>query len=186
MSWCGFLAERKTLLMTSARAAVLDSCRKDAYTPSVKRQEASVNETNLPALPCACANLRRAARAVTRLYNQALRSDGIEITQFTLLMALNLTGETSQGALGELLALDSTTLTRTLRLLKKKRWVQIREGTDRRQRLLSLTATGRDKLHHAMPRWVHAQTALQEVLGPEAFGQIGGLSAQAATISLAR
>ena len=136
-------------------------------------------------LPCACANLRRASRAVTRLYNQALRGDGIEITQFTLLMALNLTGETSQGALGELLALDSTTLTRTLRLLKRRRWVQIRQGTDRRQRLMSLTATGREKLHDATPSWTKAQAALEDALGTEAFGRLGGLSAQAATISTA-
>jgi DNA-binding MarR family transcriptional regulator len=123
---------------------------------------------------------------VTRLYNQALRSDGIEITQFTLLMALDLTGETSQGGLGELLALDSTTLTRTLRLLKRKRWVQIRQGADRRQRLLSLTASGKDKLDRAMPRWTQAQAALQVVLGPEAFGRLGGLSSQVAAASLAQ
>ena len=165
--------------------AVLDSRDNDAYTSSVKRHDASVDETTLPVLPCACANLRRAARAVTRVYNQALRSDGIEITQFTLLMALNVTGETSQGGLGELLALDSTTLTRALRLLKRKSWVRIREGKDRRQRLLSLTATGRGKLDQAMPRWARAQTALKDALGPEAFGRLAGLSARAATISLA-
>lgn len=152
----------------------------------MRQVEGSGGKTNLPTLPCACANLRRAARAVTRLYNQALRSDGIEITQFTLLMTLDITGETSQGALGELLALDSTTLTRTLRLVKRKRWVQIRQGTDRRQRLLSLTVTGKDKLNQAMPRWAQAQTGLQDALGPEAFRRLGGLSAQAAAISLPR
>ena len=150
------------------------------------RHDGSAGNRALPALPCACANLRRAARAVTRLYNQALRSDGIEITQFTLLMALDLTGETSQGGLGELLALDSTTLTRTLRLLKRKRWVQIRQGADRRQRLLSLTASGKDKLDRAMPRWTQAQAALQVALGPEAFGRLGGLSSQVAAASLAQ
>jgi DNA-binding MarR family transcriptional regulator len=64
-------------------------------------------------------------------YSQALRPSGIEITQFTLLMALNLTGEASQGEVGELLALDSTTLTRTLSFLKKRRWIRAREGDDR-------------------------------------------------------
>jgi DNA-binding MarR family transcriptional regulator len=151
----------------------------------VNREDPPVTDKTLPVLPCACANLRRAARAVTRLYNQALRPDGIEITQFTLLMALNLTGETSQGALGELLALDSTTLTRMLRLLTKKRWVQIRQGTDRRQRLLSLSATGKDKLHRATSRWAQAQAVLQEALGREAFGQLGSWSAQVTAVSLA-
>jgi DNA-binding MarR family transcriptional regulator len=156
---------------------------KDAYTYIVRRETPLQIPTNLAVLPCACANLRRAARAVTRLYNQALRSDGIEITQFTLLMALNLTGETSQGALGELLALDSTTLTRTLKLTKKKHWIQIREGADRRQRLLSLTTAGRDKLRRAMPHWVQAQTILEEAMGREAFGRLGGLSAHVTAVS---
>jgi DNA-binding MarR family transcriptional regulator len=149
----------------------------------VRRETPPLIQTNLAVLPCACANLRRAARAVTRLYNQALRPNGIEITQFTLLMALNLTGETSQGALGELLALDSTTLTRTLRLTKKKHWIQIREGADRRQRLLSLTAAGRDKLRSAMPHWAQAQTILEEAMGREAFGRLGGLSAHITAVS---
>ena len=142
-------------------------------------------QTRLPTLPCACANLRRAARTVSRLYNQALRADGIEIAQFTLLLALNQTGEIPQGALGELLAIDSTTLTRTLRPLKKRRWVQIRPGDDRRQRLLSLTPTGRAKLEAATPSWVRAQTALETALGSETFRQLGGLSARVAAVSTA-
>jgi hypothetical protein len=61
----------------------------------------SKNESNAAEVPCSCANLRRAARAVTRLYNQQLQSEDIEVTQFTLLMALNDVGEISQGELGE-------------------------------------------------------------------------------------
>lgn len=147
-------------------------------------RRSTVKAPQLPALPCACANVRRAARAITRLYNRALRPAGIEITQFTLLMALDLTGETSQGALGALLAADSTTLSRVLRLLTRKRWIRIRAGTDRRQRLVSLTPAGEDKLRHVMPRWMKAQAALEERMGGEAFGQLGGLSAHIAAASL--
>jgi DNA-binding MarR family transcriptional regulator len=142
-----------------------------------------LNEASLPVLPCACANLRRAARAVTRLYNQALRPDGIEITQFTLLMALNLTGETSQGDLAELLALDSTTLTRMLSLVRKRRWVHLRPGQDRRQRLVSLTGTGREKLQQAMPRWTQVQEDLQKAIGRDTFAHLGGLLAVTAARS---
>ena len=84
-----------------------------------------------PTLPCTCANLRRAARSITRLYNHELRSEKIEITQFTLLMALERTGDISQGKLGRLLGLDSTTLTRMLKPLKKQGWIQEQEGDDR-------------------------------------------------------
>src|SRR5437667_11867038 len=81
------------------------------YMPEALKQ----NRLTLSALPCACANLRRAARAVTRLYNRELHSDGIEITQFTLMMALKHVGESAQGELGEIRALDSTSLTRMLK-----------------------------------------------------------------------
>jgi len=138
----------------------------------------------MPVLPCACANLRRAARAVTRLYNQALRPDGIEITQFTLLMALSRSGETSHGELAELLALDSTTLTRVLSVARQRHWVQIRQGQDRRQRFVTLTATGREKLRQSMPRWTRAQEDLQKAVGRDAFSHLGGLLAVTAVTAV--
>src|SRR5256885_1880264 len=100
-----------------------------------------------PMLPCTCAKLRRAARAVTRLYNRQLRSGGMEITQFTILTALDRVREISQGKLGKLLALDSTTLTRMLALLRKRGWIEEKEGEDRRFRLIRLTSAGRSEEH---------------------------------------
>ena len=127
-----------------------------------------------PLLPCTCANLRRAARAVTRLYNRELQRDGVEITQFTLLMALNQTGEIRQGELGKLLALDSTSLTRMLELLKKRGWVQAKEGEDRRLRIFSLTPAGRAKFQQALPHWKRAQDVLVKELRQEAMAQLSG------------
>src|SRR5262245_14652481 len=95
--------------------------------------------TTLPTLGCACATLRRAARAVTQLYESSLRETGFKPTQFTLLYVLSGKGEMTQGALGELLALDSTTLTRSLRPLKQSGWVASRAGADRREVHWSLT-----------------------------------------------
>jgi DNA-binding MarR family transcriptional regulator len=137
----------------------------------------------LPILPCACANLRRAARAVTRLYNQELRPEKIEITQFTILMALAQAGEISQGRLGKLLALDSTTLTRMLELLRNRGWIQEREGEDRRFRIIRLTTAGRAKLQHSVPHWKRAQDRLQSVLGEGTMGQLAGLLAQVTAMS---
>jgi hypothetical protein len=65
-------------------------------------------------LACACQNLRRLTRLVTRIYDQELRNAGIEITQFGLLTALAIVGEANQKALSAGFAMDSTTLTRTL------------------------------------------------------------------------
>ena len=134
-------------------------------------------------LPCTCANLRRAARAVTRLYNQEFRSDDIEITQFTILMALDRAGEISQGKLGKLLALDSTTLTRTLVLLRKRGWIQEKEGEDRRFRLIRLTSAARSRLQQSLPRWKKAQDRMQSALGEDTMRHLTGLLARVTVLS---
>jgi DNA-binding MarR family transcriptional regulator len=138
----------------------------------------------LPLLPCTCANLRRAARAVTRAYNRELQPHGIEITQFTLLMALNQVGEVSQGGLGEILALDSTTLTRVLKLLKNHGWVQATEGEDRRVRIFRLTKAGCDKFQRSLPHWKHAQEQLRIALGERTMRRLVGLLGEVTRISV--
>ena len=122
-------------------------------------------ESVLPPLPCACSTLRRAARAVTQLYEEELRPTGLRVTQFTLLMALAHVGEATQGDLGRALVLDSTTLTRMLKLLEQEGLVRSSPGRDRRQRHLSLTLAGKRKLEHVRPHWEKAQTRLQASLG---------------------
>lgn len=144
------------------------------------------SEVRMPTLPCACANLRRAARAVTRLYNRELRSEKIEITQFTILMALDRVGEIWQGKLGKLMALDSTTLTRMLELLKKQGWIHEREGEDRRFRIIRLTAAGRTKLHQGLPHWKRAQDRLQSTLGEEMMDQLASVVAQVTAAAAGR
>jgi len=134
----------------------------------------------LPALPCACANLRRTARAVTKMYNHELRATGLELTQFTLLMTLCVTGEITQGKLGTLLALDTTSLTRMLRLLTKHGWIGVETGEDRRQRLLRLTPLGRKKLDESRPDWERAQRRMQRGLGEAAWTEMGELLANIA------
>lgn len=116
-------------------------------------------------LPCACQNLRRATRVVTRIYDQELAKAGIEITQFGLLTALDLTGEANQKSLSAGFAMDSTTLTRTLGLMRQQGWVRVRRGKDRRARLFSLTLAGRRQLAMAQPHWQNAQRRLRNELG---------------------
>jgi DNA-binding MarR family transcriptional regulator len=110
----------------------------------------------LPPLPCACTTLRRAARAVTQLYEEELRPSKLRVTQFTLLMALERAEGVTQGKLGELLALDSTSLTRMLKLLEKQEWIRSTRGDDRRRRHLYLTPAGRRKLTMARTHWEQA------------------------------
>src|SRR5438105_15258622 len=116
-------------------------------------------------LPCACQNLRRLTRVITRIYDQELRKAGLEITQFGLLTALAATGEASQKRLSAGFAMDSTTLTRTLGLLRKQGWVQVKRGKDRRERLFSLTGAGKRQLAEAQPYWEGAEQKLRRKLG---------------------
>ena len=138
----------------------------DVYT-STMRAEALKEQpaATLFDLPCACQNLRRATRVVTRIYDQELRKAGLEITQFGLLTALAETGEANQKRLSAGFAMDSTTLTRTLGLLRKQGWVRVRRGKDRRERLFRLTQAGKRQMAEAQPYWEQAEQRLRRELG---------------------
>jgi DNA-binding MarR family transcriptional regulator len=116
-------------------------------------------------LPCACQNLRRLTRIVTRIYDREIRRAGLEITQFGLLTALAMVREANQKRLSAGFVMDSTTLTRTLSLLVKAGWVQVKRGKDRRERLFSLTRAGKRQLAEAQPYWESAEQRLRRKLG---------------------
>src|SRR5580765_3350488 len=116
-------------------------------------------------LPCACQNMRRVTRIMTRIYDQELRQAGLEATQFSLLTALAATGEANQKRLSAGFAMDSTTLTRTLGLLRRQGWVRVRHGKDRRERLFRLTKEGRQQLAMARAYWERAEERLRRELG---------------------
>jgi len=96
----------------------------------------------------------------------------LNIAQFTLLQALAHVGPITQGRLGRLLALDSTTLSRTLRPLEAKRWLRSESGTDRRERRLELTAGGRSQLERTTQSWERAQKDLKARLGGERWERL--------------
>jgi DNA-binding MarR family transcriptional regulator len=121
----------------------------------------------LPSLPCICASLRRASRAVTQLYEDALRPTGLRGTQFTVLQTLSLAGEVTQGQLGQILAIDSTTLTRTLNIMGRHGWIAKRRGQDRREWRMRLSKAGETQFKQALPHWQEAQTQLRRQLGDE-------------------
>ena len=108
---------------------------------------------------CASLNFRRTARAVTRMYDTAMQDSGVRSTQFAILVGIAKTQPVSMGKLADVLVIDRTTLTRSLRLLKKQRLITISARTTRRQRLLELTPEGETALERSLPLWraVHAQ-----------------------------
>jgi len=124
-----------------------------------------MNSFQSPTLPCMCANLRRAARAVTQFYEAELRPTGLSSSQFTILQALSITGDVTQGRLGEILTMDSTSLTRTLAIMSRQGWLEKRRGTDRREWQIRLSKAGEKQLSTALPYWEKAQTLLRQQLG---------------------
>ena len=127
-------------------------------------------------LPCMCASFRRAARVLTQHYEAALRPLGLRATQFTLLQALSLAGEVSQGTLGEILAIDSTTLTRTLAIMERQGWIASRSGDDRRERLLSLSKAGKGEYNRALPHWEKVQQELRAQFGNKRWNELLNLT----------
>jgi len=116
-------------------------------------------------LPCACQNLRRATRIVTRIYDQELKKARLEITQFGLLTALAAIGEVNQKRLSGGFAMESTTLTRTLDRMQKRNWISVKPGADKREHVFSLTPAGKRQIARAKPRWELAESRFRNELG---------------------
>lgn len=133
-------------------------------------------------LPCACANLRRASRAVSNYYDALLRPSGLHVSQFTLLQALKEAPMICQKQLAELLEIDSSTLTRTLAPLRRKGWLRSQAGGDRRELRLSLTAAGMREYKRALPYWQSAQKGLEQALGKETWNRLNDAAVRAAGV----
>ncbi len=115
--------------------------------------------------PCLCGALRKATRAVTRIYDDALRPSGLRITQLALLRQLSRRGELRMHDLSAVLVVEDTTLNRSARAMQDRGWIEIRTGSDRRERMVSITAAGRAVLAEAEPLWAEAQRRMTDELG---------------------
>ncbi|ANH03457.1 MULTISPECIES: MarR family winged helix-turn-helix transcriptional regulator [Shinella] len=103
---------------------------------------------------CLCLHAQRAARALARRFDDALRPLGLTNGQFSLLMALNRPEPPPMGPVATVLAMDRTTLTAALKPLERRGLVAVEaDPRDRRGRLLRLTVEGRRLLTRAFPVW---------------------------------
>ena len=116
---------------------------------------------------CASFNFRRTARAVTQLYDAALQESGMRSTQFAILVGIAKKQPVSISALAEVLTIDQTTLTRSLRLLKKERFITISERSTMRQRFLAVTPNGERALARCLPLWRKAHKEFVATIGAE-------------------
>jgi DNA-binding MarR family transcriptional regulator len=114
---------------------------------------------------CLCLHVQRAARAVARHFDEALRPLGLTNGQFSLLMSLNRPEPPSIGSVANLLAMDRTTLTANLKPLERRELVTVTvDKADKRSRRMALTPTGRTLLAAAVPIWRRTHAAIDRLL----------------------
>jgi len=132
--------------------------------PAASNPELSFETTLLVRDTCLCLHVQRAARALARRFDDALRPYGLTNGQFSLLMSLNRPQPPAMGPVAALLAMDRTTLTAALKPLERRGLVEISPDlSDMRSRILALTAEGRKVLARAVPVWksMHAEIERQ-------------------------
>jgi DNA-binding MarR family transcriptional regulator len=114
---------------------------------------------------CLCLHVQRAARALARRFDDALRPVGLTQGQFSLLTSLNRAEPPTIGAVATLLALDRTTLTANLKPLERRGLVQVKvDREDKRSRRLIMTPAGRTVLAAAAPIWKCAHVEAERLL----------------------
>jgi DNA-binding MarR family transcriptional regulator len=114
---------------------------------------------------CACGRLRRAARALTQLYDDAIVPAGLHLTQFSLLLTLARDGPSRITELAHRQLLNRTALSRNLDPLVERRLVEIEPGRDARTRVATITRAGSAALDAALPHWKRAQSEVARRLG---------------------
>jgi len=114
---------------------------------------------------CLCLHLQRAARALARRFDDALRPLGMTSGQFSMMMALNRPEPPSIGSVASLLSMDRTTLTAALKPLERRGLINVAiDPADRRSRKLTLTREGRSLLARAVPIWKRAHVHVEHQL----------------------
>jgi DNA-binding MarR family transcriptional regulator len=130
-----------------------------------KAAEIPFETTRLVRDTCLCLHLQRAARALARRFDDALRPLDLTSGQYSMLMSLNRPEPPSIGSVASLLAMDRTTLTAALKPLARRGLVSVMVDTgDRRSRRLELTPAGRALLARAVPVWRRTHAEIDRLL----------------------
>lgn len=114
---------------------------------------------------CTCFRLRRAARQVSQIYDHELAAAGLSLNEYSILRHAERGGPRLLGELAGSLGMERTTLTRNLKPLLEAGWLKEARGEDARQRLISVTASGRKRIVSAKPHWLRAQRRIEASYG---------------------
>ncbi|OLP53539.1 MarR family transcriptional regulator [Rhizobium rhizosphaerae] len=130
-----------------------------------KQQMIPFQTTLLVKDTCLCLHAQRAARALARLFDDALKPHGLTNGQFSLMMSLNRPVPAGMADVASLLAMDRTTLTAALKPLERRGLVLVAaDEKDKRRKVLRLTPAGEALLAAALPAWRKTHATLDERL----------------------
>lgn len=121
---------------------------------------------------CTCSELRRAARAVTLLYDNAFRSSGLLSTQLGVLHVIYKSDSIRISHLAKELGMDRTTLTRNLSVLQRQGFIKISSGKDNRTRIVTITNKGRTTIAKAISLWNDVQNKVKEQMGETLWNEL--------------
>ena len=133
---------------------------------------ATKKDTCLTPSACSCVNLRRASRAITRVYDKALEPAELKITQYSVLANVAHSGPLNISKLARMLKLDRTTLVRNLKPLEASGFIEDTEVADPRERAIQITEPGRLLVARALPYWKLAQKQIKDQLGADGIAQL--------------
>ncbi len=116
---------------------------------------------------CIAVRVRRLNRVVTNLYDDALRSMGVKVSQFNILVVAAKLDVARPAHVCEILQLDTSTLSRNVERMRARGWLEVVPGDDARTQPFRLTARGRKLLERAVPAWKQAQQKARQLLGED-------------------
>jgi DNA-binding MarR family transcriptional regulator len=116
---------------------------------------------------CACTKLRRSARVISTLYDDALGPTGLTVAQFAMLRTLGRIGPSSLTQYAAATGHDRSTLNRTIRPLEQAGYLESSGGRDQRARIVEVTDAGRVAVRRAEPLWATAQEKIEAALGAD-------------------
>ncbi len=124
---------------------------------------------------CCCTLLRKAARRLTSIYDDALAPVGVNIAQFSLLRNVERCEPMSFTELGRRIHLDRSTVGRNVKVLVKSGLIALSKGKDQREAMLVLTDKGRRVLADGAPLWEAVQSKVERVLGSNGLKELQAL-----------
>lgn len=124
---------------------------------------------------CTCAKVRRAARVLSRVYDEALAPAGLRLTQLSLLRSVQRLGDARISEVAEATGHERSTLTRTLRVLAQEGLVALGGGDDLRTRRVAVTDRGRSAIERALPYWKGVQQRVDAALGADKRASLSAL-----------